>query len=157
MLIIATSIIQDHRFGMIEQEHAAEHVLSAEIPKQIGTRLCIPHRDSEMVVSEAVVFGDIGPCAGEDKNPRFAIIANLIFRERRSALGAVDNDTGKNSLGDPTSGDRADGVQDIDGRMRIAPDVSKGDSADEPLRQMLKIERSAPTAEDLDDISTRAD
>src|SRR5213083_1624757 len=104
------------------------HVVPADVPDKIRTGFGIPDGDTEMMVGIACVLRDIRPRAREDEDAGFPVVADLVVRECRAAVRPVDHGARQDAFRGPAGGDRADGIEHIDGRVLIASDIAKGDS-----------------------------
>ncbi len=65
MRIIRTCGVQDESLSLMKEEHAAEHIMPADIFNHIWTGFLVPRGNSKMMIAEAVVFTQVGLCACE--------------------------------------------------------------------------------------------
>ena len=157
MAVVVTFILQDQRLGPMEQEHAAEHVVTADILEKIRSRPVVPNRQAEMVIVETDVPGQVGLRAGKTENARFAIPAHLIVYKGRPAVRAIDDNAREQSFGGPALRNRAGGIKNIDRGVLVASDVTERDAGDAPAGHLLQVQGTAPAAEDLDVVTSGAD
>ena len=68
MLVIATGIVEKQGLRMVEQQHAAEHVVVTDIANTFRMTAGIPHGQSKVMIAIADVLRHTRLCAGKDKN-----------------------------------------------------------------------------------------
>ena len=81
MLIVPADIIHNQRFGVLEQENAAQHILFTQIPHQFRTTARIPDRDAKMVILDTAIIGHSGLSSGKHENTRLPIAAYFVVDE----------------------------------------------------------------------------
>jgi hypothetical protein len=94
MAIVPTGIVQQHCFGMIEEQHAAEHIVAAEVADEIRPRTGVTRGDAEVMVGITGILRELRLRPGESKNSRLSVIADLILDQRRTTLCTIDHDPG---------------------------------------------------------------
>jgi hypothetical protein len=94
MAIIPARIVQQHRFGMVKEKHAAEHIVVAEVADKIRSGTGVACGDPEVMVGITHILSQVRLRAGESKNTRLSIRAYLVLDQRWTTLCAIDDDPG---------------------------------------------------------------
>ena len=131
-LIVPAMIIRQQRATMIKQQHAAQHVTVALIADDIWTSPLISNGNAKMMIIKAPVVRHTRLRPGKHKNPRLSIAPDFITGEGRPTFRAIQHDTGQNPFHRATVGNHAGAIQNVDGRMLIAPHITKCDSGNSP-------------------------
>jgi hypothetical protein len=79
VLILATRIVDEKRFCVMEEKNPTQHIFLAPVPDEFRMAPRISHRNSEMVVAPADIVSDprLGP--GKYKNSRFTVATDFIL------------------------------------------------------------------------------
>ena len=137
VLIVPTNIIDNHPFGVLEQEHAAQHVLFTEVPHQFRTAARIPNRDTKMVILNTAIIGHSRLSTGKHENPGLPIATHLVVRECDPAFGSVQHHSRQDAFHRSALRDDAGGVEYVERRMLIAADITERDAGNPPFRHLL--------------------
>ena len=68
MTVVVTLIFQEHCLSPMKQEHAAEHIMMADVLEKVRSSSIVPDRQAKMVIVKTDVFGQIRLCPGETEN-----------------------------------------------------------------------------------------
>lgn len=150
MTVVVTFIFQDHGLRSMKQEHAAEHIMMADVLEKIRSSSIVSDRQAKMVIGKTDVFGQIGLCPGKTENARFAILAYLVVDKGRPAIRTINHDSGQEAFRGPALRNRAGGIKDVDRGMLVAADVTKRHTGNAAAGNLLQVQRAASATEDLD-------
>src|SRR5262245_32071286 len=142
---------------MMEQQHSAEHVLSAVVPNQFRMATWISNCDAEVMISKTPIVGESGLGSGKHKDPRFTIVAHIVVNECGTRLGPINDNPGENAVFGATLRDRTRTIHEVHRGILIAPNISKCDPTNPSSWHLLEIERPAATRKNLNLISACSD
>lgn len=137
VLIVATHIIDDQPFGVLEQENAAQHVFFTQISHQFRTTALIPDRDAKVVILNTAIVGHSRLSTRKDENARLPIPTHFVVGECDPTFGSIQHDSRQDSFHRSTLGDDACGIEYVEDRMLIAPDIAERDAGNPSFRYFL--------------------
>ena len=114
VLIVPAHIIYNQPFGVLEHEHATQHVVFTQIPHQFRTTARISDRNAKMVILDTAIIRPSRFGAGKHENTRFSIAAHFVVGECDTTFGSIQHHARQNPFHRSALRDDACGVEYVE-------------------------------------------
>src|SRR6185437_14330717 len=112
-------------------------VFFTQIPHQFRTTARIPNRDAEMMILNTAIIGHSRLSARKHENARLSIAAHFVVGECDPTFGSIQHHSRQDAFHRSALRDDACGIEYVESRMLIAPDIAERDTGNPPLRYFL--------------------